>query len=155
MKAAALLLSLDDVRDVLPPGSTLARTDEPAPSGSVGEVLRAAATDSVYRRFRGQLPDGSLVTIAELGVILGSTQVAAHTFEQVVKAAHLHTELDGASVAVETVTAPSGLVSYWGFVHAGQAIVILTIDTLDPQRVSIAALRSLASLAAQKLVSAS
>jgi hypothetical protein len=86
-----------------------------------------------------------------MALVFDAPEKAAHTFAQVARAAHLSTDVDGSHVAVETVTGPTGLVSYWGFLHRRQAIVIVTLDTVDPQHVSIADLRSLVSQIAVRL----
>jgi hypothetical protein len=76
---------------------------------------------------------------------------ASHTFDQVAQAAHLRTELEGAAVAVETVTGQQGVVSYWGYIHRGSVIIVLTLDTLDPQAVSMSEFRALVTRAAERL----
>jgi hypothetical protein len=89
-----------------------------------------------------------------MALIFDSKATATHTFDQVAAVAHLRAQLNGSDVAVETVTAPGGLISYWGFVHKDEAIVVLTLDTLDPQRVSVSDLRTLASATAKRLEAA-
>jgi hypothetical protein len=46
------------------------------------------------------------------------------------------------------------LVSYWGFVHRREVIMILAIDTLDPQHLSVSDLRALVIRAARRLEAA-
>ena len=89
--------------------------------------------------------------MAVLALIFDSSEKAGRTFTQVAQAAHLRTEMDGAEVAVETVTAPSGLVSYWAYVHRDSAIIILTLDTLDPQQIAMSEFRGLVVRAAERL----
>ena len=69
----------------------------------------------------------------------------------VAEAAHLKTRLGQCEVAVETTSASGGLVSYWGYVYLGSQIVILTLDTVDPQAVSMTHFRSLVQAAAARL----
>jgi hypothetical protein len=117
-------------------------------------VIQAAAKDSAFRRFTGEvaLPDGERpVTVSAMALIFDSAALAARTFDRVAEAAHLRAKLDGCDVAVETVTSTGGLVSYWGYVHRDAALVVLTLDTLDPQHISVADLRSLTRVAADRL----
>jgi hypothetical protein len=81
----------------------------------------------------------------------GDDRTAGETFDRVGGAAHLRTRIGECQVAVETVTAPSGLVSYWAYVYLLRNIVILTMDTLDPQRVSMSDFRQLVTGAAERL----
>lgn len=123
-------------------------------SQPLGEVLRSAAADSAYVRFTGgAIVDGDErpVTVGSLALVFDSGSKADRTFGQVAQAAHLRTEMEGASMAVETVTGAAGLVSYWGYVHRGPAIVILTLDTLDPQEISMTEFRSLVLRTAERL----
>lgn len=155
MKADALLLTVEEVAAALGPHAEVQVTGTQASAQSIGDVVRAAARDSAYRHFRGVLTVGDSQRPLAAGIMALVFDVqpkAKRTFAQVAQAAHLRTELDGCNVAVETVTAPSGLVSYWGFVQRGVALVILTIDTLDPQHVSVADLRSLVAATASRLV---
>lgn len=158
IKAETLLLSASDVAGALGPRAQVAIAQAQSPAQSIGDVLRAAATDSAFRNFRGSLTaDGVDHPLAAgiLALVFDVPAKADRTFGQVAKAAHLRTQLEGANVAVETVTAPSGLVSYWGYVQRGAALVIVTLDTLDPQYVSIADLRSLVAATADRLAASS
>jgi hypothetical protein len=116
------------------------------------------AVDSAYRRFTGDVTSNGAtrrLAVSVMALLFDSPEKVRHTYQQVADAAHLRTQIQGADVAVETVTAPSGLVSYWGYVFRDSVIVIVTLDTLDPQQVSIADLRSLMTVAARKLASLS
>jgi hypothetical protein len=156
VKAAGLLLTEDDVRLAL--GADIhADAAAERPAGDVGEVLRAAAVDSAYRRFTGAASgDGeeAPVAVGALALIFDSENRARHTFERVAEAAHLRRELAGCQVAVETVTASGGLVSYWAYVQRAEAIVVLTLDTLNPQSVSMTEFRTLAMRTAERLSAA-
>lgn len=154
MKAEALLLTPREIAAALGARTEIQSTGTQAPGQSIGEVIRAAASDSAYRHYRGVLTVGESERPLAAGIMALVFDVEAkaeRTFAQVAQAAHLRTELEGCNVAVETVTAPSGLVSYWGFVQRGAALVIVTIDTLDPQHVSVADLRSLVAATAARL----
>lgn len=154
MKAQALLLSVEEVQVALGPDVRVEKEEGSGPTPASGQVLRAAALDSAFRQYSGNLvsDEGKQpVSVSSLALVFDSPMKAAKTFGQVAEAAHLRTQLDGSSVAVETVTATSGLVSYWGFVHKGEAIVVITLDTLNPQRISVGNLRSLATLTVARL----
>ena len=151
-----LLLNQSEVQSAL----TLAAgfTEVRGPSrDSVGDVLRSAAADSAYRQFRGQLilnEEPRPLTVSQLALVFESGVTAQRTFDQVAAAAHLRAEVDSCEVAVETVST-AGLVSYWGFVHRDRTILVLTLDTLDPQHVSVADLRGLVLGAAGRMVARS
>lgn len=154
--AEALLPSADEVRDAL--GSRVFVEEAGARSGAEvsGDVIKSAARDSAYRHFQGGLVGAGPehpVAVNAMGLIFDTATRAERTFAEVAKAAHLKTQVDQCDVAVETVTGSSGLVSYWGYVQRGPALVILTVDTLDPQEVSIADLRSLVSVVTSRLAS--
>jgi hypothetical protein len=92
--------------------------------------------------------------VGALALVLPSQTVADETFARVAAAAHLRIALGECSVAVETVTAPTGLVSYWGYIHRDRVIVVLTLDTLDPQQVSMSDFRALVTRASSRVESA-
>lgn len=153
MHASEILLSPDDIRSAL---ASVAHVEAApgGPSGEVGEVLRAAAVDSAYARFRAgaavqdvQIP----VVVGILALVFDSDVKAERTFGQVAAAAHLRHELEGCQVAVETATSPQGLVSYWAFVYRGPAIAVLTLDTVNPQDVSMSDFRPLVLRVAERL----
>lgn len=154
LNAETFLLTEQNVVDALGPGIVLLPSDQdPAPPG-MGGLIEAATIDSAFRRFTGTVavPDGVRpMAVSVMALLFDAPFLATRTFSQVAKAAHLRAPLEGTVVAVETVTAPSGLVSYWGFLHRGRAITILTLDTLDADRLTVADLRSLAVVAAEKL----
>lgn len=134
----------------------LAASHDSLPERTAGGTLRAAAVDSAFRRFGGEVTlDGAPrpAAVSVMALIFDSVATATHTFAQVAEAAHLKTQVDGCDVAVETVTGSGGLVSYWGFVHRDEAIVILTLDTVDPQDVSVSDLRALVVAAGRRLQS--
>lgn len=155
MKAQALLLTPRDIQSALGPRVHVESASPAQQGGPVaGDIIRAAAMDSAYRRFTGDLTtDGTSLPIAVsvMALVFDTLDKVRRMYSQVAQAAHLRTQVQECEVAVETVTAPNGLVSYWGFVHLGKAIVIVTLDTLDPQQLSVADLRSLVTVAARKL----
>lgn len=153
MDPRSLLLNEEEIRTSVDSALYI----RPAESGRlqpVGEVLRSAAVDSAYARFDLVIAANGQerpVTVGDLVLIFDSDARARHTFAQVAEAAHLRTDVEGAQVAVETATAASGVVSYWGFVHRGAIIVVLTVDTLDPNEVSMSDFRQLVLRAADHL----
>ena len=151
-KAENLLLTAADVREAL--GATVQVTPGATPdSGGLGAVLQAAARSYAFRRFDGHSVGDDAerpLAVSSMALVFAPASVAETTFRNLAAAAHLSTEVDGVSVAVETVTAPNGLVSYWGFVQRDDAIVVVTLDTLDPQRISVADLRSLVGNVARR-----
>jgi len=157
LKADSLLLSVHEVRAALGSRVRLEPPKNGASSPHAGDFIKGAAADSAFRQFAGtiQVGEGTRpVSVSEMALIFDSKEKATHTFDQVAAVAHLRAQLNGSDVAVETVTAPSGLISYWGFVHKDEAIVVLTLDTLDPHRVSVSDLRTLASATAKRLEAA-
>lgn len=156
MKAQALLPTASEVQSALGVDVPVESSDGGAPA-SAGNVIKAAASDSAFRRYATHLSDesgDSPVAASIMALIFDSSDRAAQTFSRVAEAAHLRTELDGSNVAVETVTSAGGLVSYWGYVQKREALVVVTLDTLDPQRVSVGNLRSLAKITAERLETA-
>lgn len=156
LKAETLLLSLTGVQHALGDRVHL-EAARSVDSSSLGNILRAASVDSAFRRFDGVLPlEGYShpVAVSTMGLVFDSPQTAIKTYSSVAGAAHLRTQVAGCDVAVETTSGKGGLVSYWGFVHRDEAIIIVTLDTVDPQHVSVADLRSLVLLATDRLESA-
>jgi len=153
LSADDLLLNQSEIQSALTLAAGFAEVRGPSRE-SVGDVLRSAAADSAYRQFRGQLvlnEEPRPLTVSQLALVFESDVIAQRTFDQVAAAAHLRAEVDHCEVAVETV-ATAGLVGYWGFVHRDRAILVLTLDTLDPQHVSVADLRGLVLAAAGRMV---
>lgn len=151
--ASRLLLERDDVVLALGGNVTLLPTGERW-NGAIGEVLQAAAADSDYVRFAGSVEDGDEerpVAVGDMVLVFSSDETAARTFDVVAQASHLRSELEGAEVSVETVPGANGLVSYWGYVHRGPVISVLTLDTLAPQQIAMPEFRSLMMRAAQRI----
>ena len=154
MRASDALLGQNDIARALGSEAQVEEDRSPTPS-ALGQVLQAAAIDSAYRRFSGRYgPEPTPFAVAELALVFDSAATAAKTFDHVAEAAHLRMHMEGADVAVETVTAANGMVSYWGYVHLGAIITVLTVDSLDPQQVSIASLRALVTQAVGRLEAA-
>jgi hypothetical protein len=112
----------------------------------IGNVLGTAAISSAFRSFTGgvlESEDTVPLQVGQMALVLADELVAARTFDRVAQAAHLRTKLGATDVSVETVTASSGLVSYWCYLSLGPVLVIATLDTLDPVRVSMTEFRSL------------
>jgi hypothetical protein len=153
MRAESLLLSNEDVRIALSDSARVEPGSASPAQTSVGQVLRAAAMDSAYDRFVGvSVSEGEErpLAVSSLALVFDSAGTASHTFDQVAQASHMRTEVEGAAVAVETVTGQQGLVSYWGYVHRGQVITVITLDTLDPQAIAMTEFRSLVIRAAER-----
>lgn len=153
--AQRLLLTERELSLALGPRLIGTAVDAGSQSPVVGEVLRAAASDSAYRRFNARVlvtDEERPVTISMLVLVFTDSSTAQRTFSSVAQAAHLRSQLDDVSVAVETVTAPSGLVSYWGFMQTDNLIEIVTLDTVDPKDISVAELRSLLTVAVQRII---
>jgi hypothetical protein len=154
VRAESLLPAIEQVQAALGTQVRVEPVRAPGGTPSPENILQAAARDSAFRRFAGRLLHGETkgpIAISAMALVFDSAPAAFRTFDRVAAAAHMRTKLDGSEVAVETVTSPNGLVSYWGYVYRGEAMVILTVDTLDPQRVSIGSLRSLAGHVAARL----
>lgn len=154
MNAARLLLGATDVQRALTVATPMEPAKEHVGVQAIGNVVAAAAVDAAYRSLSGRVTvDGSErpVAVGQLALIFDSTAKSENTFAQVAEAAHLRTRIGECNVAVETVTAPSGLVSYWGFLQRTAGLVVLTLDTVDPQAVSMSTFRAVVSAAAERL----
>jgi hypothetical protein len=155
--ATGLLIPVGDLEQALGPGAELEPSKNSAAVGPLGEVVSAAARDAAYRSFTGHVTlEGSSrpVTVGEMALVFDSEATALSTFDQVARAAHLRTRMSDSGVAVETVTATNGLVSYWGYVHRGNAIVVLTLDTVHPLDISMSTFRSLVLAGAERIEAA-
>lgn len=154
MQARDLLLSIDDVRSSMEPGVELRPSRNTVPPQAFGDLVGAVATDSAYASFAGRANGGAgehPIAVGCLALVLPSAETATSTFSRVAEAAHIRTRVGEADVAVETVTSSTGLVSYWGFLVHGPALVIITADTLDLSSLSMTNFRALAMAAAQRL----
>ncbi|HEX6506312.1 MAG TPA: hypothetical protein VF221_01655 [Chloroflexota bacterium] len=154
MNADALLISTDEIQSALGPTVRLTDSRKPGQVQAVGDLIGAAAIETAFHSVNGVYASESgesAIAVGTMALVFDSERRAASTFNSVGEAAHLRTRLGNSMVAVETVTAPSGLVSYWGYVHYGAVIVIVTLDTLDPQRISMTEFRALVTLAASRL----
>ena len=153
-RARLFLPSLSEVESVLGAGASFRPATEHASLQSLGSVAAAAARDAAYRSMTGTIPlneEPRPLAVGELVLVFDSVAKCEATFNQVAEASHLRIRLDETNVAVETVTSPNGLVSYWGYVQLLDVLLILTLDTVDPQDVSMTTFRSLVTLGAQKL----
>lgn len=158
LRAESALLTTGEVQRALGTDVRVEAAEADGQQPEIGNVIKAAAVESAFRRFPGRTSDDGPerpLAVTEMALVFDSGEKALRTFSHVAQAAHLRAEVDGCSVAVETVTAPSGLVSYWGFLHKEETIVILTLDTLDPQKFSVGDLRALVAAAAGRLEAAS
>jgi hypothetical protein len=156
MSAVDALLTLGAVRNALGDQVRLQPGAQNQAVQSIGSIIAAAASDAAYRSFAGQLVLASVerpVAVGQMVLVFESEEKAERTFTTVADAAHLRARLQDCQVAVET-SATSGLVSYWGYIFRGRTLVVLTLDTLDPQVLSMTSFRSLVSEAAERLVSA-
>jgi hypothetical protein len=141
-----LLLGAGEVRDALGPGVFVEVGEANTPVQHLGTVLGAAAIASSYRSYSGRAAGDDLsipIKIGLMSLVFADTAIAQRTFGQVANASHLRTKLGLIDVSVETVTASSGLVSYWGYLFLGRVLTIATLDTLDPTRISMTEFRSL------------
>lgn len=148
-----MLLERDDVVAALGGNVSVLPTGEKW-SGTIGEVLQAAAADSDYVRYAGSVEDGDEerpIAVGCMVLVFADSDVASRTFDHVAQASHLRSELAGAQVAVETVPGGNGLVSYWGYVQESSKMAVLTLDTLAPQQVAMPEFRALMSRAAERL----
>lgn len=154
MKAAYLLLEESDVKRALGGDVVLHLSREHAAVRAIGNVVAQAAVDAAFRSFAGHaLLEGAPrpIAVGEMVLMFDNAEKALKTFSVVAEAAHLRTRLGGSSVAVETITTPAGLVSYWGFVHYWRVIAVLTLDTVDPNEVSMTNFRSLVTRSAERV----
>jgi hypothetical protein len=157
IQATRLLLGQEDIRSALGAHVRLSVSRVPGAAASIGSVVAAAARDSAYRSYTGTLTVEDTerpIAVGMMGLVFASTETAERTFTHVASAAHMRARVRDCNVAVETVTAPNGLVSYWGFLQRRESIVILTLDTMDPQIVSMTDFRSLVMAAAERIESA-
>lgn len=153
VRAADAALSLDDVRTALGDQVRLHPTERHEAVRSIGSIIAAAASDANYQSFSGQLVLAGVerpVAVGQMILVFDAVEKAERTFASVAQAAHLRTRVQECQVAVETA-ATSGLVSYWGYIHRNKTIDVLTLDTLDPQVLSMTTFRALVSVAAERL----
>jgi hypothetical protein len=154
VRAAGALLTADEAQSALGDQIRLHPGAQHEAVRSIGSIIAAAARDAAYRSFSGHLVLAGVerpVAIGQMVLVFDSEETAQRTFESVAQAAHLKTRLQDCQVAVETATT-SGLVSYWGYIFRGSSIVVLTLDTLDPQVLSMTSFRALVSTSADRLV---
>lgn len=152
--ADRLLLTHAEVQSALGPALHVDVSREPGAVQALGNLVAAAAASSAYRSFSGHMAtEGGRrpVSAAEMALVFDSPAKTEAVFERIGQAAHLRTKVGESSVAVETVTSAKGLVSYWGFIQLGHVIAVMTLDTLDPQDVSMSHFRQLVSAASARL----
>jgi hypothetical protein len=154
MDPQLFLLSRDEVLRALGPGAALESSKEPGRAEAMGGLLAGAATASAFRSFSGRMEgneDSVPIAVGSMVLLFARSQQADSTFERVGGAAHLRTQIGASNVAVETAAGANGLVSYWCYVQVGRAFLVLTLDTLDPQRASMTDFRRLVTAAADRL----
>lgn len=154
MNVDSLLLSSTEIQRALGPEVQLADSSKPAQVQALGDVLGATAIETAFRAVTGTLHTETVdiaLAVATLALVFDTEERASATFNNVGEVAHLRTKVADSMVAVETVTAPSGLVSYWGYVHHGHVMVVVTLDTLDPQYISMTEFRTVVTLTANRL----
>jgi hypothetical protein len=154
MNVDALLPTTTEIQAALGPSVQLTDSRRPAQIQAIGDALGSSAVETAFRSVTGVLPSDvgdTALAVATLALVFDTEAHAASTFDSVGQVAHLRTRLGDSMVAVETVTAPSGLVSYWGYVHHGKVIALVTLDTLDPQRISMADFRAVVTMTATRL----
>lgn len=154
MNADTLLLSSTEIQRALGPEVRLHDSSGSNQVQALGDVLGATAIETAFRSVTGVLHSEAgdvALAVAALALCFDSEERASATFNSVGQVAHLRTKVGTSMVAVETVTAPSGLVSYWGYVHYGQVLMIVTLDTLDPQKISMSDFRAVVTLTADRI----
>jgi hypothetical protein len=154
VQAGRLLLDREEIRSALGNGLRLRVSREPGAAASIGSVVAAAARDAAYRSYSGAVPVEDAerpIAVGMMALVFASEETAERTFGNVASAAHMRARVGESNVAVETVTAANGLVSYWGFLQRKESIVILTLDTMDLQVVSMTDFRSLVLAAAERI----
>ncbi|MGI8968216.1 MAG: hypothetical protein ACR2GA_03835 [Chloroflexota bacterium] len=153
-RASRFLLSARDVEQALGTGAAADSAREHGAVQAIGSIVAAAARDAAYRSFNARIPVDDVyrpVAVGEMALLFDNLGTAENTFAQVAGAAHLRAKVGECKVAVETVTAVSGLVSYWAFLQLGPSIVVLTLDTMDPQEVSMTNFRALVTRCSELL----
>jgi hypothetical protein len=154
MNADSLLLSTAEIQRALGPEVHLTESSKSAQVQALGDVLGATAVETAFRSVSGVLHSeiGDIaLAVATLALLFDTEERASATFNSVGQVAHLRTRVGASMVAVETVTAPTGLVSYWGYVHHARVMVLVTLDTLDPQRISMTEFRAVVTLTVDRL----
>jgi hypothetical protein len=154
MNVDSLLPSANEIQRALGPEVHLADSSKPANVQALGDVLGVTAIETAFRSVSGVLHSEAgdvALAVATLALVFDTEERAFATFNSVGQVAHLRTKVGASMVAVETVTAPSGLVSYWGYVHHAQVMVVVTLDALDPQRISMTEFRAVVTLTADRL----
>lgn len=157
MSARDALLAVQDIQAALGPRIRLLPAAGSVAPTTLGNILRQAARDSAFHSFSGFVNlDGKdrPVGVSEMILEFDMEVKAMQTFDRVAAAAHLRTTVNRSEVAVETAAGEAGLVSYWGFIYRSNTIVVLTLDTFDPQHLSMADFRALVVLGAERLASA-
>src|SRR5579872_6824016 len=153
IRATRLLLGREEIRHALGNQIRLQTSKQPGAAASIGSVVATAAKDAAYRSYSGSISvEGTdrPVAVGTMALVFDSEGTAQHTFSQVAGAAHLRTRIGESHVTVETVTAPSGLVSYWGYLQRRQCLLVITLDTIDPQILSMTDFRSLVTAGAER-----
>lgn len=154
MDTDTILLGPEGVSAALGPNAFVTQSTKDSHARTVGAVLGAAAVNTGFRSYTGTFAAEERETALAVGLmalVFDSESTAEKTFASVGEAAHLRTRLGSSLVAVETVTSAGGLVSYWGYVQHANAILVVTLDTLDPQHVSMTEFRSLITASADHL----
>ncbi len=154
MAADDLMLDQHHIEAALGENVRIEPTKRPSAMGSVGSLLGSTAVSTAFRSFAGMLHGESSelpIAVGSLALVFDSESKAGVTFDHVAQAAHLRTRIGECLVAVETTTGANGLVSYWGYVSLRSSILVLTLDTLDPQALSMSDFRTLVTLAAEHL----
>src|SRR5947209_1787632 len=116
IRAAKLVPTRESLLQALGENVRLQVSKQPGSATSIGSVVAAAAEDSAYRSYSGTLrveDADKPIAVGALALVFADAATSERTFSQVAAAAHLRTKLGECSVAVETVTAPNGLVIYW------------------------------------------
>lgn len=149
-----LLLGPTEARDALGAGIVLEESKTQGQIQHMGQVLGTTAISSAFRSYAGRAlneEDSVPLQVGLMALVFADDRIVRHTFEQVARASHMRTKLGATDVSVETVAGANGLVSYWCYLSLGPVLIIATLDTLDPQRVSMTEFRSLVTRSSEHL----
>lgn len=155
--AERLLLDGTEVQLALGFDVQLEPSRQSAPVQALGDVIAKAAREAAYRSFSGTLEGDDSnwpLAVGEMALVFDVATTSVRTFDLVAEAAHMRTVIGGCNVAVETAASANGLVSYWGYLQLADRLVVVTLDTIDPQAVSMTHFRGLVTAAARRLETA-
>lgn len=154
--AERLLLDGPEVRRALGVDARLVPAQRSEAVQSLGDVVARAAREAAYRSFAGTLEGGESTwpfAVGQMALVFDAPATAERMFELVARAGHLRTNVGRCHVAVETAASTTGVVSYWGYLQLDGWLVVVTLDTIDPQAISMSHFRTLVAAAAARVES--